>query len=377
MLDEFRILNGQSRYDVFAVWQEALAKAFKEAGWPVTIAPVQTPVPAGGRRVSFGFNLVRNWSRSAMTMRHVAWLVDHPVYHGAVLAPQISRLPVNLENCLFGSVDSHWTRFAAGVYAVPNLCCWPHATVMDSVTEPDWSGRRYDVVFFGSLESPDSISGELRRKAGAFTPVLEALLEAVQDRDECLDERVWTALRAVGREGDAARVALNVFFPLVDLVYRNRQRLRLLKAVRRPIHVFGSGPWRDAGLPDTIHWHDPVPYAEALRIMSEARIVINHTPTLHGGAHERIMDAIACGCYVFTTPSDFVESEFGGSGGLCVYRAGDAPWVGEKIDAALADPDSPARVAKAQKVLAARHRMRHRAKAIMEALRTCWPDVCA
>ncbi len=376
MIDEIRILQGDSRYDVFRQWQQALQHGLQQMGVHARIVSVaeEATLPATDNTVSLGFNLVRQWTVAGRERRHVAWTVDHPAHVADFFFPQVSRMPVNPDRCLVASVDQYWAQFAREVYGFPRAGFLPHATACAAATAPDWSARAYDVVFIGSLAAPDRLAAELRKTAGPFQAVVDDLLGYRYDSGRRLDAALLDAGRRRGLAGGQLLFFFNAFFPLLDQYHRNRHRLEALQSLgRQAVHVFGDGDWSRVSLPAHVVRHPAVPFADVPGLLAQARVLLNSSPAHAGGAHERVFDALACGCAVLTTPSVFLAAEFGAGQGLAFYGAPGMPPPQDQAAAWLGDPArATAAVAAAQAQVMARHTMTARAADLLALIRSAF-----
>jgi spore maturation protein CgeB len=381
MTPEIRILDGLSRYDVFRNWQPALRNGFDQIGIRASVVPVGWDHEPGsnGHTVTLGFNLVRQWSVSNLQRPHFAWTVDHPNYFGNFFLTRQGGLLVNPDCCALGCVDYQWAQFAREVYGFPHMSFLPHAAVQSVATEPDWSSRKYDAVFFGSLEQPEKYVEALHRKALNYAPPTWPLIQIFLDHFRygngiSLARWMWDTMRANHWPDDIRLLFLNAFFPDADSAHRYRNRMETFRSIRHhTVHVFGMKPWREIGLLPNVVVHDEVPYSEALNIMKQARVLLNHAPTLTGGGHERVFDALLSGCFVVSTGSEFLAAEFPGGEGVRFY-SGEKPEIDELLDAVLTDPESCDRVRAAQKTVLLRHTMSNRAVEIITLIQERWPD---
>jgi N-acetylneuraminate synthase len=383
MIEEMRILEGQSRYNIFTNWQQALQKALAQIGIRASIVPVTAPYSDREERrtLTLGFNLVRYWATENRNQPHFAWMVDHPVFMGAFYLSRFSRMPMNPDRCMVGSVDFKWTQFAREIFGFPHVHFLPHATVLDSPVTPNWRERSMDIVFFGSVEQPDDHIRQLRATLEKFSipggPILDRIIEGFSYADgRTLDMTTWELIRKLNWHRETALIFLNAFFPGLDNFHRYRSRIQTLASIRRhEVHVFGTGPWKSLHLPDNIIIHDPVPHSEALSIMRQARILLNHTPSLSGGAHERIFDAVASGCHVLTTPSDYLSAEFPGHTGISMYGERERSNLDEMLNTILHDPAASTGIVAAQQTVFRRHSMAVRAARIRDIVQNRWPDL--
>jgi hypothetical protein len=119
--------------------------------------------------------------------------------------------------------------------------------------------------------------------------------------------------------------------------------------------------------------HPAVSHGEALAIMAQSKVVINHAPTLADGAHERVWDALAAGCCVLSTPSGFLHEELGGSRAIRFFEPDQPDSLDEAIDAMLYGSDMPDAVETAQRDCLPRHTMKARAREIRRKIADHWP----
>ena len=371
MLKEVRILDARViSPDVFGPWQEALAASFRARGIQASVVPVADSLkpPATDHSLTLAFNLTRVWSSKNVNHFHLAWLVDPPYDHADFFFPQFSHIPVNPATCMVGSVDRYWLAFARDIYLYPNAHFLPHPCLRESLTPPDWTNRDLDVVFFGAMEDTDALRETLLANAGPFRPMLEALVEQYSfAAGRLLEQALMDALRPFNLEKKQTLFVVNAFLGKLARYHRVLERVRLFRSIRRAtIHVFGQGPWPQLKLGANIRVHDRIPYAEAVQVMTRAKILLNCTSAHRGGGHERMFDAVTGGCYILSTWSDYLAEEFGTADGFGFYDwTPDWP-ADDVIERILADDDSPAKVIRSQQRAYERHRMGNRVATICE-----------
>jgi hypothetical protein len=168
---------------------------------------------------------------------------------------------------------------------------------------------------------------------------------------------------------------MNAFFPTMDSYFRCLDRLDLLRSIRhQTVHVFGMGAWHDLSLPKNVIIHEELNYNDVLATLRQTRILLNHTPTLRGGAHERIFDGLLAGCRVVTTSSDFLAREFRNSGGLCFYDRQQYGAIDRILETELNRQDMPTRQRDAQQRVLNRHTMAQRCRQIQALVTQRWPE---
>ncbi|MDD2236610.1 MAG: glycosyltransferase [Kiritimatiellae bacterium] len=363
------LLDGSSGYDVFRHWLGRLSDAFRGFGEEAQIIPcmMEDDLELGEGDVTFGFNLIRNWSARTAMRRHVVWMVDPPPYHGHLFSHALSRMPVNPERCCVGCVDRNWVSFAQKAYGYSNIFFLPHASSALQATPPGDSGRDLDVVFLGSLQSPEGIMERIQMQAGQNAPLLNELVAQLNQAGSVvsLGQTLLNLTQTLHLPEDKKQIFINVFYPLLDQYFRNQDRIRLLSSITGcTVHVFGQGDWASVNWPDHLVLHEAIPYHEAFDVMRRTKVIINHAPTHTGGAHERIFDALMCGASVMTTPSSYVQEEFGSSCGVGLLQPGGP--AGAALKEQLMDSDRPDQVRAGQSIVQSGHLMKHRAEILLE-----------
>jgi hypothetical protein len=182
-----------------------------------------------------------------------------------------------------------------------------------------------------------------------------------------LDIMLWQMGTEMGFSKEHICLMTNALFPLLDMYFRNVSRLAALRSIRQiEVHIFGKGPWRECGLGNNFHIHEPVPYTEVLDILSRTRILFNHTPTLHQGMHERILDALASGCAVLSTESAYLAEQFPFNPAIQTFSAANPQQANLLLRRMLRVAHPAARIRDAQDILARHHTMLSRARTIAE-----------
>ena len=317
MLERVVLLDGKSGYDVFHYWLEMLQQQFAAKGLAAPMVSIQQEdaAVAGSDSISFGFNLIRNWRQDAGDHLHVMWMVDPPPYHGHFFIPQISRMPVQPERCLVACVDAGWAEFIRTFYGFERVLFLPHACAKmpDAAQLRPHETRKRSAIFVGSLHDPQQILKQIRQQAGKQEAQIEQLLEMCVAQGSAALLRVLPAFaEQLGMEPAQQAVFVNRLYPLFDQFIRNRERMQWLSAIHEtPLNIYGEGDWGRFVWGRNVVLHDAVSFSDVPAILQRSRVLLNHSPVHSQGLHERIVEALAHGTSVLTTPSAYVEECFG------------------------------------------------------------------
>ncbi len=370
---------GQSQYDIFSHWHEQLRAGFEKHGIQ---AQLKDPLEVigcdfGEDTVSIGFNLVGCWLGGSLDRRHIAWSVDHPVFNEMYFRKR-------LENSEFGRsiellfVDRSRCFFAEERLMAPRTHFLPHAATALFTAGSDLSNRPYDLVFFGTMEFPDKYKKQLLDGAATISPELGNLLEQVLgayqfESGRLIDLEFWTLLDSSFNLSpeDLQKLCLGML-PLFDLYFRYQHRIRFFQSIcAHQLHVFGNGPWDQIGLSPNVTVHPAVSHLEIPEILRQSKLVVNHAPTLRDGGHERVFDALACGCGVLSTPSTYLSEEFGDSQGILFCPPGQESHLDDLI-AGFLQRDRRVEIRMGQLRVKAGHTMDVRAKQLLHLIHQRW-----
>ncbi len=103
--------------------------------------------------------------------------------------------------------------------------------------------------------------------------------------------------------------------------------------------------------------------------MKKSKIVLNSSPTIKNGAHERIFAGLACGAAVVATENIYVKELFGETKGVSFYRPNHWDKVNEQVQALLSnETDRETAVHKGRELVMHHHTWDHRAKKLIKEL---------
>lgn len=262
----------------------------------------------------------------ALGLPLVAFLVDHPAQHGE----HLRDLP---EKALVTVIDVRHAAFLqqAGVPPEKIVFC-PHGGP-DPVPDLRLAGERsVDLLFVGNVGEVPTVAGWLDQAVGADPHqrgVLARVLEAALAGEEVFAATA-REFAAAGWAHDPWSVAPVVVS--VDAYVTQSRRVEVLQAIRRRrVVVLGNVA---PGVAARIGHHDlrgETQFPVALRLMADAKVMINSRKTFSGGAHERVFYGLSRGAVSLTESSTFLADELQRRAGMVALPEGAA-----EIDA-LAD----------------------------------------
>jgi hypothetical protein len=298
---------------------------------------------------------------------HVACLVD---------APNAFLPLVSSAYTLITCPDRFGCEFFQGLNC-QNVLFLPHATGKDE-THPAAAERPLDVVMLGSCfdyegrraswkeQFPETICRAMEDAveltfADQHTPYVQAFVNAL--------DLQFAKLQSV----DLKNINYPMIFEELDAYLRGRDRVALLRAIKDAhVHVYGSSDdnvsWQDyIGDQSNIEIHPSVDFHSALEIMKQAKIVLNSSPHLKNGAHERIFSGFAHGALVVTAENIYLREQFKDGQDIVFYRYNQWDNVNAKINHYLQnESERCVLVERAQKIVAAHHTWDQRAQVLLK-----------
>ncbi|MCC7485040.1 MAG: glycosyltransferase family 1 protein [Burkholderiales bacterium] len=288
---------------------------------------------------------------------YVAVLIDHPACH-------LGRLTIG--NMIVTSYDrSHVAfleRYFGGARRVAFL---PHGgSVAAGAGAP--GERPIDLLFPGTYSDPDAAFDALRHAGppGVFD-VLDYVVERLLAADcEPLEEALAAVLADEGRQDEWR--GLCPLMPVVESFVKAHKRREILERLDRAgiaVDILGNG-WpaerfrRHRVLPAR-------PYREALRLMREAKLVLN-MGFVPDGSHERVFSALLNGALPAADHNPYLDELFGDGRDILLFRWTRLDELPGRLAAALGDRDRLRRHAERAPALAADHTWAARAAAIVE-----------
>jgi spore maturation protein CgeB len=129
----------------------------------------------------------------------------------------------------------------------------------------------------------------------------------------------------------------------LELYVRGYDRFSLVSAIKdAKIDLFGAkdqgADWKKAlGKQSNVVFHDPVPYDQVLSIMKHSKIILNSSPWIKEGGHERIFSALASGALPFTNENRYLSKQFKDGESIVFYHPNRLDKTNHRVNEYLAN----------------------------------------
>lgn len=301
---------------------------------------------------------------------HIAYLTDAPKHYFPLVASK-----KNIIACIDQDFCQTFTTIQ-----FPNVIFLPHAVSKDlsPLTKTDF---QYDVAMFNSYIDFELIRKKWQKKHGIHLGAVldEAAEWTLADRDipymhaffQTLDRHIQS-----GKPIDPKKVDHIDLLDSLEAYIGGRSRIELLKAIEDvPVHVFGakkgSKDWtKSLGTKyKNVKIYPSIPFLEVFEIMKKTKIILNSTPEIKRGLHERILSGIACGAAVLSRDTPFLSSIFHDEESILLFPPQDKFEINRKIQSFLHDePRRQNLVNKAREIIMRDHTWDRRADALISGL---------
>ena len=263
---------------------------------------------------------------------HVACLVDAPNHYLPLI-----RSKYTVVTC----VDQFFCDFFQGMN-FNHVLFMPHGVDRNLVAKsPIKAQRQYDVLMLASFVDFEAVRESWKQKYNSA--ILKALDEAAEIalNDKTISCAVALAqsldnLMKSGSYFDSTQLDFVSLLDQLDDYIRGKDRLEVVKAIKdAKVHIFGieSHKWKKyLGHSPNVVTEEAVPYDQAVRLMQQSKIVLNSSPTLKNGAHERILAGIACGALVITNQNIYMENNFKPGDGMLFYTPKTMAGINEQVN---------------------------------------------
>lgn len=269
---------------------------------------------------------------------HVACLVDAPSHFFA-----LTKSKFTIINC----VDRYFCDFFRG-FNLKNVIFLPHGVESSLHASPEQE-RSVDILLIASCIDYETIRDSWKDK---YSPELrKALEQAVEvtlfDPDTSFIQAFVDAIDSQigqGKDIDPRKINFQEVLDELETYVRGKDRVDLIRSIQGlNVQIVGGkkskGVWNKylGARHPHIKVQDAVPFEEALEWMKKSKIVLNSTPHIKNGTHERILSAISCGALVLTSESRYMRETFVEGSDILFYQSPNLSRVTEKLQSILKD----------------------------------------
>jgi len=300
---------------------------------------------------------------------HVAWLVDSP--------NQFTAMADSKRNIIL-CPDKYATLFFKDL-KFENVLFLPHGVDPEIASEKELE-KKYDVVFLGSCIDYESIekSWETKYPKNLYHALKQAAQTTLSDQETPYVEAFVDALnRNLSKSETLATGPLNLMQVLheLEMYIRGKDRVALLKGIKdATVDVFGAGEsqgWKKYFPEESqnIRLHPPISFEEAIEVMKQSKIVLNSSPWIKNGGHERIFAGMLCGAVVITSDNPFMTHNFDNEKDLFYYYHGQWRDVNATVNLCLKDESKRKKIAQnGKKKVIASHTWSKRVESLIKEL---------
>lgn len=209
-------------------------------------------------------------------------------------------------------VDQHDQQLLNGMNFTQHFFL-PHAGDPKMLQSPS-SARHYQAVFFGSCIDYNVLSQTwLGKYPKAICDVLQKTCDKVLSQR--MDSILYVLLETLVENGFTPQEHnLAIYHHEIDQYIRGKDRVELLKSLHHlKIDLFGNTEklWQKylVNCPH-ISIHAAISFEDSIKIMKNAKIVINSSARFKAGSHERLFYAALAGALVITNETLFTQQFF-------------------------------------------------------------------
>lgn len=266
---------------------------------------------------------------------------DSEIYHLNVVVDHVYYFfgQISNPNALLTCVDRTDTEIYRRL-GFANIFFLPHATEKIETVVP-FDQKKYDVVMLATCIDYEKNREEWKLR---YTPEMIQVLDKVVDL--LLEQPKTSSYQALIEMLDRHPIkdlvldndGLVSILHDLDLYVRGVDRVRLVRSIKQAkVDVFGAGDWKKYLDQPNVTLHEEIPFSEAVEVMKQSKIVLNSSPTIKDGAHERVFTGIAAGALVVNSESLYLREEFP-EGAIIFYDLKNLDHIDSAIAEYLKDP---------------------------------------
>lgn len=268
------------------------------------------------------------WDR--LNVPFISSMGDAP-YHAPALHTACSRRQVFLYSCQ-DFLDTYRTRVPGQALASLGAFGVPENPLADATP---WARRQHGIVFVKTGIDPAHFVRSWSSAPAKLRTILhESAAAVLSGEDSAAADLCARCFDANGVHwGDRREVFLRVCSE-VDFYARAVRAERMVQALM-PHDALIFGDWRHLDTSDArAQFRGTIPASDLHALYAETKVLVNTSPTVRRGVHDRIMGGLLSRCIVLSDTTPWLDSEFRD----CPAYVGidiDAPDHGDQVDAAL------------------------------------------
>ena len=289
-------------------------------------------------------------------------LVDHPIHHLLRIQPHVRDL------LTIGCCDTSHVEFVSNnlSYHTKNIF-FPLAGCQCNSKEEN-PPRPLDIVFLGSFIDPSTIETQWQRFPFYIRQLLYKITDnVVNNHPIAIETSALYVLQSMGYE-DIKEInkLLSILIYESETYIRSLLRKTCIEVLDKAgisINVYGNN-WQPVF--KNVKIHPPVDFLQSLKIMQQAKIVLDISPMFPHGSHDRVFSAMLNGAVAITDFSTFYHQNFNLGEDLICYRWSNLEELPTIINELLSHPETLQSIALNGKETAlSKHTWMHRAKQLL------------
>ncbi|MCE2982512.1 MAG: glycosyltransferase [Parachlamydia sp.] len=302
-----------------------------------------------------------------LKLPHVAYLTDAP-HHYYPLAKS--------EYTIITCIDKNFCQVFRD-FKHPYVLFNPHATCK-SLTPPLATPPYNDILLLNSFIDYKAVREKWNQKyssdlAEAMEEAAEMTLsDAAIPYMQAFIQTLDKSLRA-GKTIDPRQIDFEAVFDDLEAYLGGKARVELIGAIEDyPVTVVGADAqgWKKY-FPNhaNLKCLPQVSFQDALELMKRTKILLNCTPEIKQGLHERILSGLAAGAAVLTLETPFIKEQFADGKNILTYAPRGWDELNQKIGSYLNDEEKRNRLVEAgRELVLQRHTWDQRAQTFIKEL---------
>ena len=322
---KFLFFSSQSSYGTIEIYIRNLRRAITRAGHRTLIVKLNEKSSPGqfirrfnrfkpdatlGINVNYFFLPGKRDFYDLTGVPHFSFFLDHPFYHLHNFHNPAS------ENFYFSCPDRSHVEYVNELWPMANVCFLPHAAARSEIV-PNGRKIRNRGAFFGSpIAPPNSLLNKHRSRVPEIVLeiAVEAAIRLLKNPERPLHRMIRRLLKQKNQAGlyQLQKFRIDLLY-LTEQYFRARARLNFFNRIRSlPVDIYGKENREiEARFANSkLNFFPPLSHSEMLARISEYNWTLNESCFFPRGSHKRVVDSLARGVPVVSTPSSHLEKQF-------------------------------------------------------------------